>query len=159
MSDHPKAPIGNKKLIISPEMIKEGTQYALTISPSDKRQYFDCVDRIDKLTSHIEGLLLEVPNVDFDMWMEVSRTGRLHFHGVICFKTKESIKHFYVIKINEWLSLHNLEMTTITDPKGWDEYCQKSSHLISVHITTKQVFDKYRKVKVDKNGIAHKPFF
>lgn len=159
MTDHKKAPFMGKAKIISPEEIILKTKYSFTLNPNDKRQYFEVTNRIHKLTEFIEQELLEIPNVDVDVYMEVSRTGRLHFHGTIAFSTKESIVHFYVNKMNDWLSFCNMEIAPLKDPDIWLTYCTKSKSLIDVHITTKDCLDRYRKVKVDKNGVAHKSYF
>lgn len=159
MTDQKKAPFIGKAKIISPEDIALKTKYSFTLNPNDKRQYFDCTDRIEKLTEFMEHELLEIPNVDIDMHMEISRNGRLHFHGTISFNTIDSIKHFYVVKMHPWQQFCNLVIETITDKDKWEEYCKKSKKIIDVNITTKKCFDKYRKVKVDKNGVAHKSFF
>jgi len=159
MTDQKKAPFIGKAKIISPEELALKTKYTFTINPNDKRQYFECTDRIEKLTSFMEQELLEIPNVDVDVYMECSRNGRLHFHGTIEFKTKDSIKHFYVIKMHQWQQFSNIAIEPLKEPEKWLEYCTKSKSIIDVQISTKNVFDKYRKVKVDKNGVAHKSFF
>jgi len=148
-----------KTPLISPEEIVLKQVYAITINPCDKRQYFDCTDRIIKLTEYMEQQLLEVPNIDFKLWMECSRNGRLHFHGTICFPTYDSIKHYYVIQLHKWLELMNIEIKIINDIEVWQTYCTKSKSLFDVFISTEKCFKKYRKVKVDKNGVAHKPYF
>lgn len=148
-----------KAPILSPEKIVPLQMYSITLNPNDKRQFFNCSDRIEKLTKFMEDLLLEVPNIDFVLHMEVSRTGRLHFHGTIKFNTKESIKHFFVIQIHDWLEVLHIDIDNLLDPVIWTTYCTKSRHLIDVVVSTKDVLQKYRKVKVDKNGVMHKPFF
>lgn len=159
-----------KEEIISPEDIIPKVRYAITINPSDKRQFFECTDRIDKLKDSMIQLLLQVPNVDIDIRMEVSRAGRLHFHGTISWSNHEAIKHFFVIQIHQWMQIHNISIVKIGKDDStnedlidhnnkWDEYCSKSRHLIDVRITSKDIFRTYRKIKVDKNGIAHKSYF
>lgn len=148
-----------KDKMLSPEAIEVGTIYSFTVNPNDKRQYWELMDRVEKLTHFMELQLIDIPNVHIMLHMEISRTGRLHFHGTIKFTTKECIKHFFLFKIYDWMKLHQLDMGVINDSKIWDDYCTKSKSILDVKITTKECMDKYRKVKVDKNGVAHKPFF
>lgn len=148
-----------KAPLISPEEIQLKQVYAITINPSDKRQYFDCTDRVQKLTEYMEKLILTVPNIGFHLWMECSRNGRLHFHGTISFPSYDSIRRFYVIQLHSWLDLLNIEMKVIDNVEKWNAYCIKSKHLIDVYINTYDCVTKYRSIKVDKNGIAHKPYF
>lgn len=164
MTDQKKTSFLGKAKIISPEEIILKTKYSFTINPNDKRQYFENTEgvafhRINKLKEFMEQELLEIPNVDIDIYMECSRNGRLHFHGTICFNTIDSIKTFYISKINQWLTFSNIEIAELKDPEIWLVYCTKSKHLIDVHITTKDCLDRFRKVKVDKNGVSHKSYF
>lgn len=148
-----------KDKMISPEELLINTKYSITLNPNDKRQYFGLTDRISKLRQFIEQQLLEVPNVKFYLHMEISRNGRLHFHGTIVFTTIESIKHFYIMKVNEWQDYYQIDMDTIKDEKIWNAYCVKSKSIIDELISTEVCLNKYRKVKMDKNGICHKSFF
>lgn len=159
MTDYKKAPFIGKAKIISPEEIVHDTKYSFTINPNDKRQYFDCADRVNKLREFLEQQILEIPNVPIDVYMECSRNGRLHFHGTIMFTTHHSISHFYINKIHDWSNWSNMEIAPLTDPDKWQAYCVKSQKLIYEHITTKDCLDRYRKVKIDKNGVTHKSFF
>lgn len=159
MTDYKKAPFLGKAKIISPEEIVCDTKYSFTINPNDKRQYFDCIDRVIKLREFLEQQILEIPNVHINVYMECSRNGRLHFHGTIMFTTFDSIKHYYINKMHDWSNWCNMEIAPLTDPDKWQEYCVKSKKIIHEHITTKDCLDRYRKVKIDKNGVAHKSFF
>lgn len=148
-----------KDKMMSPEILTINTIYSLTLNPNDKRQFFDNTDRVLKLKQFIEQQLLEIPNVKLILYMEISRNGRLHFHGTINFTTIESIRHFYICKVHEWQEYYQMDMDTIKDPQIWNEYCTKSKSIINERVSTEDCLNKYRKVKIDKNGIAHKSFF
>lgn len=142
----------NKASIMSPEEIKLNDYYTLTLNPNDRHQYFEDPKRIDKLTTFVECLILECPNMDINIHMEISRKGRLHFHGIIKFCKIEHVLYFYLNKINEWLSYFQIEMDTIADLDVWNKYCIKSNHLINVNINSKDVLEKSKLLKKKKNG-------
>lgn len=148
-----------KDFALSPENIVVGVKYATTWNPCDKRQYFDDVKRIDKLKAYTETVLLEIPNVKIELDMEVSKKGRLHWHGTIMFTTVQSIKHFYVIQIHNLHELWNIDIDTISNEEGWHTYCTKQKFILDEHVSTNECLKKYRAVKVDKNGIMHKNYF
>lgn len=159
MTYPPNGRLKPKDQLITPEELLINTKYSITLNPNDKRQYFGLTDRISKLRQFIEQQLLEVPNVKFYLHMEISKNGRLHFHGTVVFTTIESIKHFYIMKVNEWQDYYSIDMDTINDEKIWDAYCTKSKSIINEIISTEECLNKYRQVKMDKNGIKHKSFF
>lgn len=147
-----KQAYANKAKIVSPEEIKLNEFYTLTLNPNDRHQYFDATNRIDKLTSYMQAKILDCPNMDVDVHMEISRKGRLHFHGTIMFCKTEHILYFYLHKINEWLESFQIEIDTISDRLKWDTYCTKSSNLIKVNINSKHVIDFSKLLKKKKNG-------
>lgn len=153
-----KAPF-TKTEIISPEEIILKEVYSITINPSDKRQYFDCIDRVELLVEYMEKEICKVPNVDLKLHMEISRTGRLHFHGTISFNSYETITRFYKCHIHQWLEWGHINIDTIKDKEVWKTYCEKSKNIINEVLETSKIIKRYHKVKIDKNGIAHKPYF
>ena len=160
MTDHETAHVKwAKKNVISPEEYILDKDYSITINPCDRFQYFGDVDRINKLKKRYELLLLEYPNVEHELYMEISRTGRLHFHGSIKFTSHKALLHYFLIHINEIMEVSNIDIDELKDPIVWMEYCRKSKHLIDVVVITKDCLKKYRSVKVDKNGVAHKSYF
>lgn len=156
MTDYTRVP---KRAIISPEELELNTFYATTWNPSDKYQYFGNPKRIELLTEITERMIIEFPNTDLHFNMEVSRAGRLHFHGTIRWKSYTAITDFFINRVPELIDKWNIDMTPITDPSKWVDYCTKSRNIIFVKISTKDALNKYRKVKVDKNGVKHMPYF
>nr|UOF78872.1 rep protein [Cressdnaviricota sp.]UOF83105.1 rep protein [Cressdnaviricota sp.] len=135
-----------KKPILSPESITVNTSYTFTLNPCDDLQYFDQIDRIKSLEGYAINYILPVVPAIVDIYMEVSRAGRLHFHGTINFPTIAHIKDFYVNVIHKLSKKFQIEIDTICDPDKWREYCTKSSHLINVHlVTNKNLLKKLNK--------------
>jgi len=86
----------------------------------------------------IEVLLTDFfpKSIEFDLYGDVSRTGRIHYHGKIRFKTIDAIKKFYLKYIYKLSDKFQIEMDTIDDEEVWDEYCTKSHHIWDIHVTS-----------------------
>jgi len=137
--------------IVSPEAIVPKKKYTYTLSPDDDHQYWKCTDRIDKLQEFMLLEILRYPNVDIVAKMEVSRTGRLHYHGTISFLDKEAIKHFFVIAIHDILKFSQLEIDTIADEDKWNQYIAKQD-LFNVWLKTSEALKKFQKIPVYKKS-------
>lgn len=137
-----------KQNIISPEMIKCNTLYSITINPDDDNQAWNFTgdERIDVVATNLELRIIQFPNAVIDCHMEISRNGRLHFHGTILFGANKDILDFYLNRIRTFQMHYNLEIDTIDDVRVWDEYCKKSKHLIDKNVTTKTALEKRKKI-------------
>lgn len=140
--------------ILKIEDVKENVDYAMTIAPSDDHQYWNEEDRIEKFERYYKLYMISrlLPNT-FSFNMEISPTGRLHFHGSIRFKNQKSILKFYLNDIR-FLTLHNqIELDTITDNKVWSDYCHKQE-IHKLPIVCNQDYDRLpSKIRVN----MHKP--
>lgn len=138
---------GDKKHKKIDIMYKVNTWYALTVCPSNNSG--ECKPRRRKpsspareqLSYHRERLynyLLPMNDTEYKIWTDISEPReinmdhrpRIHFHGVIRFKTNEAIL--------DWLLTHAptimccigiLKVDTLKCPKYWLEYCQKYVHI------------------------------
>lgn len=133
-----------KSPILSPDKIALKTMYAITINPDDSYQFFKDVgrERIKKATNHITYVLRQYPNVHMSLTIDVSRVGRIHWHGTVLFTHFENVKDFFLEYINDLVQHHQIEIDTIKDPKVWSDYCHKTLHLFNVNITTQEVMKK-----------------
>lgn len=141
--------------ILSPETIQLNTNYAITINPCDDYQFFkeETGDsRITKSNNHITYLIRNNPNYIFDLHLEVSRKGRIHYHGTLSFTHTNHIRNFYLEFIPKLLLSHHIEIDTISDPKKWEDYCKKSKILFNYNLKTTDI------IKVKKpNNKLYKP--
>lgn len=116
--------------IVSPETIKPLVWYTLTLNPCDDLQYLKAEDRVESLKSYfINWFLKRHTCFKCEVYMEVSRTGRLHFHGKIAWYNHVDIKTFFTIDIIDILSKFQMEIDSISDPEKWEVYITKSKHL------------------------------
>lgn len=131
-----------KLSIISPENIVKNEFYSFTINPSDDYQYWNTSsweERIKSLSAYMTHYMLKKINARVVLHMEFSRTGRLHFHGTICFIHTRQIQEFYLMTIHWLLDRAQIEMDTLKDQQVWNTYCRKSNHLISEVFETNNI--------------------
>jgi len=125
----PTSPAAN---LISPEKVQPNVWHTLTISPHDDYQGWTSneVERIGISTSFADTMLaMLAENAKAELYIEASRTGRLHFHGRIKFKSHKHIRNFYLITLYRMLKGCTMEIDTIDDEAGWLIYCTKSIFL------------------------------
>lgn len=144
-----------KESILSPDKVELNIKYTFTVNPNDDFQYWGDQDRIKKATKHMQFICNRYINYDIELYMDISRTGRLHWHGTISFKTNTQILDFYVEIIHELLTKHQIDMDTIKDPLIWTTYCLKMFNLLRVSIDN----TKNREKKLGKQVLPfQKPF-
>lgn len=135
-------PQNGKCNIVCPEDVKVNTNYTLTLNPIDDLQYWTnegYESRIQALSAYVSLYLL--PNIPAEvvLYMESSRTGRLHFHGTIKFHSKKDILKFYLEIIRYLQTRWHIEMDTIKDADIWEAYCTKQKHLIDERFKTNEI--------------------
>jgi len=142
-----------KQSIISPDKMDLNTLYTFTISPNDDYQFWNDKEseRLKKATNHMKYIMRQHINVCLWLQVDVSRNGRIHWHGTICFKYRTSLKEFYSEIIHELLTKHQIEMDTIKDLDIWTTYCNKVKHLWDITLTTESL------VKNNERFIQLKP--
>lgn len=143
--------------ILSPEMIQANVQYTLTLSPDDDRQFWSVDDRPNAVRKYYTHILQTLEAIcDIDMQIECSRTGRLHYHGIIMFHSQKSITNFFVYHIHRLLLTMQIEIDTIESKEKWNDYINKSSLLFpSGRLTSNDV----KKNKPMPPIIKHKDYF
>lgn len=130
----------NKASIISPDKCTVSSPYTLTINPSDRFQFWsESMDsRIKKAKAHIVVVLNRLLPAQISLKIDVSRVGRIHWHGVIRFPTILSIKEFYTEDIQSLISEHQVEIDFLPDIDKWAEYCSKVEHLWKEEVSSKE---------------------
>jgi len=138
-----------KASILSPDKVGININYTFTVNPNDEFQYWGDLDRIKKATKHMTFIMNRYINLDISVHLDINRTGRIHWHGTISFKTNAQILDFYVDIIHELLTKHQIEIDTIEDPIKWSDYCHKLDPLIKVLINNVQ----NRAKKLQQTGV------
>nr|UOF76868.1 rep protein [Cressdnaviricota sp.] len=125
------------KNILEPKEVQVGVEYALTINPDNDHQYFkeSTDERIKKATTYINALLSRYPNMRCRLKMDISRNGRIHWHGIVVFKHTNHIKDFFFETIHNLQLSNQIELDTIQDMQKWIEYMGKIIWL-DVEVTT-----------------------
>jgi len=114
----------------SPEDVIPCEDYTLTLNPCDELQCFksNIIHRLNDFRMHQSThlLCLVAPYAKYNLYIEISKRGRLHMHGTISIT---DVLGFYMKAIPALLSQYSLEIDTITDRKVWDIYCMKQAHI------------------------------
>lgn len=132
MTSHPIAPQTYKRReaysCLKPEKLPVDVPLAISISPSDKQQYYDKRSRVETFRKQLYGsLLIHVsPYASYELHVEISEAGRLHCHGVI---TVKDALGFYLYAIPFMRDTMTYEIDTIEDIGTWTAYCTKQAHL------------------------------
>lgn len=130
-----------KTPIIEPEKIKLNTEYTFTISPDDSMQYWqepNTLQRESKFYEQWTTFLFKhvMPYAEYKLNVEISRSGRLHMHGVIKFL---SIKDFFLYSIYKLMNRAQIEIDTIEDMETWTIYMHKQNQMFPKKIEYKKV--------------------
>lgn len=128
----------HKKPILGPDKVSTNVRYTFTVAPNDDYQFWNDNEngRIKKATNHMTYIVKRHPNINFVLNMDVSSTGRIHWHGTIMFKHDANIRYFYMEVIHDLLKNHQIEMDTIADIVVWDEYCHKVRKLWDITVSS-----------------------
>jgi len=115
---------------MDPEKVEKNVVYSFTINPNDANQYFEKTDRLGRFRDNLYGKLLLnlAPYAKYDIYIEISKKGRLHGHGTI---EIIDILNFYLKSIPYLMDFCSYEMDTIASPEVWLKYCTKQSHLFA----------------------------
>lgn len=103
--------------------------YAFTVNPENQYIYESInqpEDRFIKVVKHIKTILKD-NSFSYKLYIEISPHGRIHGHGWIWI---DDPLRFYTMTIPKIESYATIDISEITDPDGWWEYCTKMSHII-----------------------------
>jgi len=108
------------------ETLKVGTTYTFTFNPSNEGQYFNSEERVSLVKHQMELLVVRL-SAEIKVQLEVSRMGRLHWHGTIKFPYEKNIADFFILQINKLQDKGTYEIDTIKDQTEWSTYCSKQT--------------------------------
>lgn len=104
------------------------TVYCITLNPEDDGQCFGNIQRInDFMEKHKKALNVIIKDTcHLELMLEISPSGRLHFHGYITLFDKIS---FYSDIIHNLMKKYMIEIDIINDPCVWNNYIVKQCEL------------------------------
>lgn len=148
MVEKPNNPRYRDVSILKPEEIELKTQYTITINIADLHGQFD-IDH-SKLYGFVQRYMRGIPGLDFRMYLEYSKKGRLHLHGIVMFNKEVAVMQFYE-NLMEMLSKASIEVDTIKDMQTWSEYLVKQESYMKLYCEKKHVIYEFTRDSV--NGI------
>lgn len=113
---------------IDVEDIVPETPYTFTFNPNDQRQFWEDQYRFKNFMTQLKKdfyFLKEVCRIKG--FVEISKGGRLHFHGCIRFKEVLDIFSFFLNKVHTLQRYGTYEIDTLQDSTKWNEYVAKQS--------------------------------
>lgn len=113
---------------VAPEFLgpaHRDTDFSFSFNPVT--QHFDSKERINRVYTDTFKLLCSQPSISGKLRMEVSSTGRLHFHGTIRILDP---KQFYVYTVPILQASGTYEIDTIQNPDEWRTYCEKQESVM-----------------------------
>lgn len=131
----------SKKTLLEPEAMDINVWYTITINLSPNINYQSILDSGTKqrknersmfdIISTERAMIMELLNGQYKtryvLFPELSRTGRLHWHGMIRFTKPEHIGIFYMHKLPRIMKVANVEIDIIEDMEKWKTYCMKGN--------------------------------
>lgn len=107
------------------EDIEYNHWYAITLNP--EKQYYNMgYLRYSNIMKDLEKILNQyIGEIEYYLYMEVSKTGRLHFHGYI--KYKRDIDLVYITLIPLLIEKYTLKIDFINYAQKWAEYISKQT--------------------------------
>lgn len=125
-----------KKTILEPEKVAVDTWYTLSINLDPKLKHNHIIDgkhvinkgMFDRLQTEkaiIYDIINTINSPKYALFPELSRTGRLHWHGVIRFNTELEIGIFYFRALPLLLKVANIEIDEVNDLELWKDYMMK----------------------------------
>lgn len=131
--------------LIQPEEIELDTQYTLTINIADLHGQFD-IDH-NRLYVYVQKYIRR-KGIEFRLYPEYSKKGRLHLHGIITFKTGNAIMDFYA-SVMEQTYKSMMEIDTIEDIQTWSEYITKQEKYMRPYCEKKRTIYEFTQDSVN----------
>lgn len=144
----------------SVEDISKDVTYAFTFNPSDGYQEWDQPLRINRFIDRMVPVFDKLSvTAEVEATLEISKGGRLHYHGIIKFK---NILNFFVDTVYWLRTVGTYCIKEIEDVEKWTEYCGKQVLIPSKQRTMKTpefpkcLTGNFKSSKVVYSGKANK---
>lgn len=121
---------------------KTNTFYSITINPDNNHQgnlKQGAHGRMVQVKTLLWDVFNKYPEIYHILHLDISEPTsirpsypRIHFHGVILFRTNIAIRLWLVevlYKLKNWC---NIDIDTISDIKIWESYCKKYDHITNI---------------------------
>lgn len=120
-----------KNIFLKPENIFVNERYAFNFNPSGQPKIGKLNSLKEWIGVYSKFLLHTLKGCKVELFVEISCTGRYHFHGYI--KITDKIK-FYTCDVHE-LQLNGTSiMKVIDNEEVWGIYCNKQQSFIQPHL-------------------------
>lgn len=112
-------------------MFEKDVVYCFTVNPSDAGQFFKAttIQRMRYATEynckHLNRILGDY--TDFTLYPEISRQGRIHYHGYI---RVNDIFNFHLFCINRLKDIYVYDIHIINDSDIWSTYIHKDKSVM-----------------------------
>lgn len=148
---------------ISPEDAKLGVPYCFNLNPKVQCSDYDdgyLLSSVRNWYDTIAKQLSTISHCDLELCLEISRTGRLHFHGTLTIRNY--IGKFYSRDIPKFQGIGSFKLCEWKDCdnssyRDWQSYCDKQKIIIEefckqeeierVYRTPKTTHQKYKSTK------------
>lgn len=129
--------------ILEPKMVQVNTIYSLTVNIKAPNKWDKQMPSfIERLKYNKAKLAQFLIFGEVLLYLDLARTGRIHWHGTIRFRSNRQIGLFYAI-MPRLLHAMNIELDTIADPKIWDDYILKLRHITEPLCKKLRMTDSY----------------
>lgn len=119
----------NLHTLVPMEDCEKGVMYAISFNMRQQQDLIDPVTKVlvvkDRCLAHnkqTQKVLRLTTSFHWQLHMESSPTGRLHWHGYIIIN---DIMRFYIYDVPVLIDHMSICMKRITDSKKWEQYCHK----------------------------------
>lgn len=115
------------------------TTYTLTLNPDDSHQFMGKIDRFRKCIKKVLTKLSFIHHAHYTLTPEISKKGRIHFHGKLTVLHPVDFQLYDVISMMKWSIF---EIDDLTHPTVWEAYVKKDLKLIRPYLHQKGI--KYK---------------
>lgn len=124
--------IDSKFKVIKPEDIVIKNRYSFSFNPEEQpkpqRFYNVTLNCFESWSQKVYEVFASLRFAEVETFMEISKGGRLHFHGYI---KVNDIPSFYFYEIPKLKHYGTFEIDIINDPMLWDLYIKKQKSFMS----------------------------
>lgn len=138
--------------MLAPEELVPMENYAFTLNPGGKDDSMQMLEanalrRFSDFKMHQRAYLMQVlaPYANYQFWIEISKKGRLHLHGVVKFHDYDAILGFFMKAVPNLMKCYSFCLKPIDNMSDWLVYCTKSERLFGDRI---QHFDSKTPVPI-----------
>lgn len=143
-----------RNITLEPEDVVLRNAYCFTVSPSDKHQHYkyNSSTRVNEFmkdwTEKLEKLF-KVSTIKVKLRLEISKAGRLHFHGWITYRTDEDIRMFYLTIFNKLTEMCTIDIHEFTALKANGDEFDSKYKTWKEYVNKQSLFKKYIKINID----------